>query len=112
MSLAKTVSFHIKLPAKVTKRKKWYLASCPILDVHSQGATQKQAKRNLEEALTLFFVSCLERKTLDAVLKDCGFSVAQVPIPHGKKQIVSQKDYIDVPIPLLVSRSHHNTCHA
>ena len=108
---AKTVSFHIKLPAKITKRKKWYLASCPVLDVHSQGATENQAKRNLVEALSLFFISCLERNTLDAVLKNCGFSVAHLPYP--RKPVISGKDYIDVSIPFLVSRSHHNSaCHA
>jgi len=65
----KRVTFTASLPIKYTKRKSWILASCPILDMHSQGETEKKAKKNLEEALSLFFVSCFERGTLDVVLK-------------------------------------------
>ena len=44
-----TVQFNAKLPVKITKRKNWVLASCPILDVHTQGATLEEAKKNLGE---------------------------------------------------------------
>ena len=67
------VQFMANLPIKFTKRKKWVLASCPILDVHSQGITEKKARDNLEEALSLFFISCFERGVLDSVLKQCGW---------------------------------------
>ena len=104
-------SVNFKLPLRITKRKKWYLASCPIVDVHSQGETEEQAKRNLAEALSLFFTSCLERNTLDDVLKKCGLTVARSLEPIRKKRTVSQDNFIDVPIPLLVSRTPHRTCH-
>jgi len=103
------VSLQFSFPAKITKRKKWYLASCPVLDVHSQGETKDQARKNLEEAASLFFISCLKRNTLDAVLKKCGLSVTDLPYP--KKPSILEKDYIDVPIPFLASRSHRNACH-
>jgi predicted RNase H-like HicB family nuclease len=60
----------IKLPAKIQNKEKWYVASCPVLDVFTQGETEKQARQNLCEALTLFFTSCLARNTLDAVLNE------------------------------------------
>lgn len=110
MAHTKGVFLSIKVPAKLTKRKKWYLASCPILDVHSQGETQSKAKENLVEALSLFLVSCLERNTLDAVLRDCGMSVDHVSTLPKKKPVVSPKNYIDVPIPLLVNRSQNCGC--
>ena len=53
------VQFSAKLPLKITRKKKWFVASCPILDVHSQGDTEKKARKNLSEALSLFFISCL-----------------------------------------------------
>jgi len=68
----------VMLPFGLTKRRKHYLASCLILDVHSQGETSEKAKSNLTEALSLFLISCLERNTLDAVLKECGFKVASI----------------------------------
>lgn len=38
--------FRIKVPVKIAKRKRWVLASCPILDLHSQGETEKKAREN------------------------------------------------------------------
>jgi predicted RNase H-like HicB family nuclease len=112
MPQTKRISLTVNLPVKVTKRKKWFLASCPILDVHSQGETQDQAKHNLIEALSLFFVSCLERNTLDAVLKDCGLTVARPPEVYKVKPAAPREDYVDVPIPFLARPTQHHTCHA
>lgn len=71
-------SFEIiaKLPYTLKKRKEYVLATRPLLDVHSQDETEKRAKTNLREALTLFLNSCIERDTLGVVLKGCGFKVA------------------------------------
>ncbi len=33
----------------------WYVALCPELDIASQGKTVEQARRNLVEAIELFF---------------------------------------------------------
>jgi predicted RNase H-like HicB family nuclease len=97
------VEFNVKLPYKITKRPKWFLASCPILDVHSQGDTEEIAKRNLVEALSLFLVSCFERGTLDKVLKKCGFSpIHRVPGSFKPISIVGRENYISVPIPFRV----------
>ena len=64
-----SVQFKLQLPVKIKKRAKWFVASCTILDVHSQGETQAKAKKNLVEALSLFLISCFERGTLGTVLK-------------------------------------------
>lgn len=107
-----TVQFSAALPIKITKRKKWVVASCPILDVHSQGETEKKAKNNLKEALTMFFASCFERGALDAVLKDCGFKPVHLADPR-KKPLQPAKDFIRVPIPFLVSQqTNQHSCHA
>jgi len=63
----------LKLPAKVEKKKAYYVSSCPPLDVHSQGETKKKALKNLVEALELFIFSCFERGTLIPALSECGF---------------------------------------
>ena len=95
------VQFNAKLPVKITKRKNWYLASCPVLDVHSQGETERKAKKNLAEALTLFFISCFERGTLNKVLKDCGFKPVHTFTVPRKNRKPSQ-DYINVPLPFIL----------
>ena len=55
-----------------------WTASCPILDVWTQGKSKEEARNNLFEALQLWLESCYERGTLEAALKECGFSPADV----------------------------------
>ena len=46
-----------QLTAIVEREGDGYVALCPEVDVASQGATVTEARKNLEEALTLFFES-------------------------------------------------------
>jgi predicted RNase H-like HicB family nuclease len=57
---------------------KWWIASAPELGVITQGETYAKAQANLKEALALFIQSCLERGTLDQVLREAGFSAIRV----------------------------------
>jgi len=62
----------LHLPVKIHKQGKWYVSSCPWLDVHSQGRTQAEAHQNLADALRFFVESCVRRKTLEEVLRASG----------------------------------------
>ena len=42
----------IPLPILVTKEGKWFVASCPILDIATQGKTEKEVKENIAELIT------------------------------------------------------------
>ena len=106
------VQFSMSIPVTVTKKKKWYLASCPILDIHSQGETEKKARDKLGEAISLFITSCFERGVLDEVFKSCGFKAVYSPPAHGKQKAVKKSDYINVPIPFLVNQTSQTECHA
>jgi len=44
-----------KLTAVIEKEDDGYVALCPELDIASQGDTVEGARKNLEEALSLFF---------------------------------------------------------
>jgi len=74
-SMEITVQVEARLPMRIIQKRKWFVASCPVLDVTSQADTEKEARNNLKEALSLFFLSCLERGTLEAVLKSCGLKI-------------------------------------
>jgi predicted RNase H-like HicB family nuclease len=39
------------LPIIIGKEGKWYVASCPILDIATQGKTEKEARENIEELI-------------------------------------------------------------
>ena len=95
------IEMKFALPVTVKKKTKWYVACCPILDVYSQGETEKKATANLVEALKLFFISCIERGTLDAAMKECGVKLIK---HHDVKEVKERLSYkgtkfINVPIP-------------
>ena len=75
--MANKVEIKIKLPVSTKKKAKGFISYCSVLDVYSQGSTEKEAKKNIMEALKLFLISCFERGTLDAVLKECGFKAVR-----------------------------------
>ncbi len=92
----------INLPIKIKQKQTGHVAFCPILDIRSQGTSKEEAREKLVKALTAFFISSVERSTLEgvlAILKECGFEPHRQP---KKKQIVSREYYINIPIPFLV----------
>ena len=96
--------FEFKLPAKISKKGYWFISSCPLLDVYSQGKSKKEALANLEDALKLFIESCYERGVLAQVLKEGGFNTIQKleELPDHNQE------YVNVPLSLL-SRRHAET---
>lgn len=95
-----------KLPVSIKKKGNWYVASCSILDVYTQGETERKARSNLVEALRLFLISCIERGTLDAVMKECGFKaikkITKLPINNR---------YVSIAIPLQAKHPRLKECH-
>ncbi len=106
------ITFTAKLPIEITKKEKWFVACCPVLDVASQGETEEVARRNIAEALFMFLRSCFERGTLDAVLKECGFKAAMVQDLRGQpREQVKGQEYVDVPLRLLAQYEENRQCH-
>lgn len=96
------ITLTAKLPIQITKKPKWFVASCPALDVSSQGETKEIAKKNIAESLTIFLRSCVERGTLDAVLKQCGFkSVVTEEQDLESFSLPPDQEYVDIPLHLL-----------
>ncbi|OGW48254.1 MAG: hypothetical protein A2Y66_02745 [Nitrospirae bacterium RBG_13_41_22] len=100
-------SLQYKLPVSIKKKGRWYIASCPILDVCTQGETEKKAKSNLVEALRLFLISCIERGTLDAVIRECRFKVIK-----KVSKLPADDKYVSVAIHLQAKYGSHKECHA
>jgi predicted RNase H-like HicB family nuclease len=106
------ITLTAKLPIQIKKKMKWYLAECPALDVASQGETEAIAKKNIAEALTMFLQSCMERGTLDAVLKQCGFkSVVEHNQDIEPSELSSGQEYVDIPLYLLSQFEGNRQCH-
>lgn len=45
------MSTQVPLPILITKEGKWFVASCPILDIATQGKTEKAVKENMTELI-------------------------------------------------------------
>jgi predicted RNase H-like HicB family nuclease len=45
------MSAQVSLPILITKEGKWFVASCPILDIATQGKTEKEVKENMTELI-------------------------------------------------------------
>jgi len=98
--------FEFRLPYEMKRRRKWYLAVCPSLDVASQGPTKEKALDNLRDAIRGFLIDCFERGTLEEVLQQAGFVSAAKPSekPHQPTRV----GWLTVPIALL-AREHQST---
>ncbi len=111
MANSPQIGIEFRLPAKIRKKGKWFVSSCPSLDVHSQGHTKEEARQNLIDALVFFLESCFERGTLEAVLRDAGFvPLAMRQTPHGRS--VKNGESVTVPLPFMIrhrrSAAHPN----
>jgi predicted RNase H-like HicB family nuclease len=95
----------LKLPLKFTQKKRWILASCPILDGHSQGETIDEAKKNIRDALTGFLTTCNDMGTFDSILEKAGlkpvivFSGFYPPSPS--KSLSQYDDFVDIKLPFI-----------
>ena len=66
-----TISLEVNLQAYVRQEtaRRW-IATCPLIDVVSQGRTSAEAKECLQEAVELWFESYIERGVLDQALRE------------------------------------------
>ena len=72
--MTETIILDVNLQAFVRRDgpRRW-IASCPKVGVVSQGASADDAKRCLQEAVELWFESCVERGVLDQALREANF---------------------------------------
>jgi predicted RNase H-like HicB family nuclease len=41
------MTIQVPLPIIISKENKWFVVSCPILDIATQGKTEKEVKENM-----------------------------------------------------------------
>lgn len=97
-------NIQLKLPFVMEKEGDVFVASCPILDIVSQGSNHDDALQNLNEALILFIETCFDMGTLEDVLKSCGFK------PDGQDDESQIQDMLDVLVPLTAQNATSYAC--
>ena len=103
---SQSVTFLMKVPAKVRQEGGVFYSSCPVFDVHSQGDTQQSALDHLVEALQVFVETCYEQGTLHQVLKEQGFMPGHQEDPQEQAGCT-----INVPFALIARRHAENLTH-
>jgi predicted RNase H-like HicB family nuclease len=66
----KKAVLHIKVSCFIAKEDNVYVASCPSLNIVTQGETEAEAQEMIDEALNLFFEDLIENKTLFPALEE------------------------------------------
>ena|SRR3990167_8692385 len=66
-----------RLPVTFFKEGETFIVYSPVLDLSSCGSTFESARKNFNEALTLFFDSCLKHDTLDEALELLGWQLSR-----------------------------------
>ena len=96
-----TVTFTVSFPIEVKKEVRYYLASCPTLDVWACGKTQLSAVESLKDTLQLFLTHCFDHGTLEIVLKGCGFTSLKKSLSQDSARRLNE---IDVPLPFVIDQ--------
>jgi predicted RNase H-like HicB family nuclease len=47
-----SMAVQVPLPILIAKESKWFVASCPILDIATQGRTEKEVKENMADLIS------------------------------------------------------------
>ncbi|MBI5150630.1 MAG: type II toxin-antitoxin system HicB family antitoxin [Candidatus Omnitrophica bacterium] len=95
-------TLQIKIPIQIIKEDDVFVAYTPALDLCTQGDTYEEAAKMLDEIIRIFFEECIERGTLEQVLKDCGWrKVAHKKewIPPRREVITEKNESFTVPCP-------------
>jgi hypothetical protein len=62
-----------QIPVIFLKEKDSFIAYSPAVDLTTYGKSLEEAKKNFEEAFSLFVSECIDMGTLDEVLESCGW---------------------------------------
>jgi len=86
--VSSSVTLMVRLKCFVGEEDNYWVAGCPSLDVYSQGDSAEEARASIEEAVKLWFESCLERNTLARAMQELGFRPVQPGrLPEGSEVV-------------------------
>ncbi len=100
-----TATFTVSFPIEVKQEARYYIASCPTLDVWAHGETYNCAVDSLKDTLQLFLTYCFDHGTLELVLKGCGFTSLKRPLYQDQ---ACQIDEMEVPLPFVIDLPYAN----
>lgn len=77
------MSIQVPLPVIIAKENKWYVASCPALDIATQGKTEKEVKENMTDLINDYLNDPDTPKPTMEDLMSISFANIPVQVPEG-----------------------------
>jgi len=77
------MSVQVPLPILITKENKWFVASCLILDIATQGKTEKEVKENMADLISEYLSDPDTTKPSLEDLMSLSLTNIPVKIPEG-----------------------------
>ncbi|MBA7538768.1 hypothetical protein ES705_31045 [subsurface metagenome] len=93
--------FEFKILVNIFKENDFYIAYSPVLQIATQGKTEKEVKKRFEERLNIFFEKAIEKGDLQERLEKLGWQVS------GKK--MNPPKEVNVPLELLAAQRCKST---
>jgi predicted RNase H-like HicB family nuclease len=86
----------LKATIELWQKGKWYIAKIPELDFIAQGRTIEEAKKNLNEVITIQLAEMKEMGTLEDYMAECGFVIKGDSIEPENEIIGFEKQIVQV----------------
>ena len=81
---------NVSFPIVIMKEGNWFVASCPPLDIATQGETEQEVKENMEDLIDEYLNDeDTSKPEIDVELTSLSFVHAKVPkrgVLHGEAQ--------------------------
>jgi predicted RNase H-like HicB family nuclease len=77
------MTIQVPLPVLIAKENKWFVASCPILDIATQGKTEKEVKENMADLINDYLNDPDTQKPSMEDLLSLSLTNIPVKIPEG-----------------------------
>jgi len=70
----------VSLPVMISKEGKWFVAACPLLDIATQGRTEKEVKENMQDLIKEFFADPDTKKPTLEEISSASLSLMNVSV--------------------------------
>lgn len=73
----------VPLPVFIAKEGKWFVASCPLLDIATQGKTEEEVKANMDDLLEEYFTDSDTPKPEIKSIMSVSLTNIPIDVPEG-----------------------------
>ncbi len=73
-------SIQFPFPVFITTENKWFVAECPILNIATQGKTEKEVKENIKDLILEYLRDPDTSKEPLKKIKDSSLNYIQIPV--------------------------------